>query len=90
MIPFSNKNSFVLALGMQPIQIRIADFIARAPDNQEKGFFKEKASLFGRKKDKKKPELDKQISQEMKIAFVEDETIMIQPLTKDVLNEINL
>ena len=85
-----NKNSFVLALGMQPIQIRIADFIARAPDNQEKGFFKEKASLFGRKKDKKKPELDKQISQEMKIAFVEDETIMIQPLTKDVLNEINL
>ena len=30
-----NKRAFVLALGMQPIQIRIADFIARAPDKEE-------------------------------------------------------
>ena len=82
-----NKNAFVLALGMQPIQIRIADFIARAPDKQDKGLFKER-SFFGRKKEKKQQADATQ--QEIKIAYVEGETIYIEPLSKDVLNEINL
>lgn len=84
------KDAFVLALGMQPIQIRIADFIARAPDKQERGFFKEKTAFFGRKKEKKQQIMEISQSQEMKIAFVEGENIMIEPLTKDVLNEINI
>ena len=31
-----NDKAFVLALDMAPVQIRIADTIARAPDNHEK------------------------------------------------------
>ena len=31
-----NTNAFVVALDMRPVQIRIADTIARAPDNPEK------------------------------------------------------
>lgn len=83
-----NKNAFVLALGMEPIQIRIADFIARAPDKVGKGPFHEKSGLFRRKKEKKKEET--QQPQEIKIAFVEGDNIFIEPLSKDVLNELNL
>ena len=84
-----NKDAFVLALGMQPIQIRIADFIARAPDKTEKGFFREK-SFFGRRKEKKNVQEQMQQSLEIKIAFVEGDNIYIEPLSKDVLKEINL
>lgn len=83
-----NKNAFILALGMEPIQIRIADFIARAPDKVGKGLFHEKSGFFGRKKDKKKLETSQ--PQEIKIAFVEGENIFIEPLSKDVLNELNI
>lgn len=83
-----NKNAFILALGMEPIQIRIADFIARAPDKVGKGLFHEKSGFFGRKKDKKKLEISQ--PQEIKIAFVEGENIFIEPLSKDVLNELNI
>ena len=81
-----NKEAFVLALGMQPIQIRIGDFIARAPDKENRGLFKEKSAFFKRK-DKKPMEPQQQ---EIKIAFVEGETILIEPLSKDVLNDINI
>lgn len=81
-----NKDAFVLALGMHPIQIRIGDFIARAPDKENFGLFKEK-HMFFKKKDKKQFEPEQQ---EIKIAFVEGETILIEPLSKDVLNDINL
>ena len=84
-----NKNSFILALGMQPIQIRIADFIARAPDREDKGFFREKRNFFGRKKETKQNTNLAQ-TQEIKIAFVEGDNIYIEPLSKDVLNEINI
>lgn len=84
-----NKNTFVLALGMEPIQIRIADFIARAPDKQGKSF-KERSALFGRKKEKKLLSQENVQTQEMKIAFVEGDQILIEPVTKDVLNEINM
>lgn len=62
-----NENSFVLALDMRPMQIRIADIIARSPDNP-----------------------DQDLSKETKIAFVEDGNIYIEPLSRDVLNDINL
>ena len=83
-----DKNAFVLALGMEPIQIRIADFIARAPDKVKKGIFREKSGFFGRKKENKVIETPK--SQEIKIAFVDGDNIFIEPLSKDILNEINL
>lgn len=60
-----NSSSFVVALAMNPMQIRIGDIIARSSDSPQK--------------DSK---------QEAKIAFVEDENIYVEPLTKDVLNDI--
>lgn len=41
-----NENAFVLALDMSPVQIRIADTIARAPDNPVKSEFKEPKIAF--------------------------------------------
>lgn len=62
--------SFVVALEMEPMQIRIGDYIARASDNLG----------VSKKAKKKKPET--------KIAFVEDGNIYIEPLNKEVLNDI--
>ncbi|WOO36969.1 septum site-determining protein MinC [Anaerocolumna sp. AGMB13020] len=62
-----NNNSFVVALDMNPVQIRIADTIARSPDKPEKTAAKE-----------------------TKIAFLEDGNIYIEPLSKEVINDINL
>lgn len=62
-----NRNAFVFALDMNPMQIRIADTIARAPDNPERNQPKE-----------------------AKIAFLEDENIYIETVTKSVLNDIKL
>lgn len=81
-----NEKAFVVALSMQPIQIRIADSIARAPDREELRFSKEKRERFLRR-DKKMKSLP---PQETKIAFVEDGNIYIEPLNKDVLSDINL
>lgn len=62
-----NTNSFVVALDMNPTQIRIADTIARAPDKPVK------------------PEV-----KEAKIAFLEEGNIYIEPLNKNILQDINL
>ena len=62
-----NANAFVFALDMNPMQIRIADIIARAPDSPD------------RSQDK-----------EPRIAFLEDENIYIEKITKSVLNDIKL
>lgn len=62
-----NTNSFVVALDMNPVQIRIADTIARAPDKPEKA-----------------------VGKETKIAFLENGNIYIEPLSKEVINDINL
>ncbi len=62
-----NTNSFVVALDMNPTQIRIADTIARAPDKPLK-----------------------EDAKETKIAFLEDGNIYIEPLNKNVLQDINL
>lgn len=62
-----NKKSFVVALDMNPGQIRIAETIARSPDNPVKDVVKE-----------------------TKIAFLEEDNIYIEPLSKEVLNDIYL
>ena len=61
------KSCFVVAMDMNPIQLRIADVIARAADKPE-----------GKS------------TSEPRIAFLEDDNIYIEPLTKSVLNDIKL
>lgn len=68
-----NKNAFVLALDMNPMQIRIGDAIARSSDS-EISSKKAKAT----------------INTEAKIAFVEESNIYIEPISKDVLNDISI
>jgi septum site-determining protein MinC len=65
-----NEATFVAALVMEPMQIRIGDVIARCADE----------SPVRKKKSEDVP----------KIAYVEDGNIYIEPITKEVLNEINL
>lgn len=62
-----NVNAFVVALNMDPVQIRIGNLIARSPDKKEK------------EKDR-----------EPKIAFAENGTIYIEPVTRNIMNEIHL
>ena len=62
-----NRDAFVFALDMNPMQIRIADTIARAPDSPERGQVKES-----------------------KIAFLEDDNIYIESVTKSVLNDLRI
>lgn len=65
-----NKNAFVLALSMTPMQIQISDIIGRAPDKQKK--------RFGTK------------TMDAQIAFIENDNIYIEPVSKSVLNDINI
>ena len=60
------KNCFIVAMDMQPIQLRIADVFARASDNGKSTF------------------------SEPRIAFISNENIYIEPITKSVLNDITL
>lgn len=62
-----NENAFVVAIDMSPVQIRIADVIARSPDAPTKEEMKE-----------------------IKIAFLEDGNIYIEPLNKKIWNDIRL
>ena len=73
-----NENTFVAALSMDPMQIRIADYIARNSDGPEK---KDKKKLLKKK--------DKQEEQPM-IAYVDAGNIYIEPITKEVLADINI
>ncbi len=68
-----NRSAFVLALDMQPMQVRIGDLIARSPD--EKGKSK-------KRKKEKEPET--------KIAYVENENIYIEPISRSLMNDINM
>lgn len=63
------KTSFIVALNMQPLQIRIAEAIARSSEED-----------FSKKIKPKQP----------MIAFLEGETVCIEPLNKSVLNDIKL
>lgn len=69
-----NQDAFVMALELDPVQIRIADTIARAPDKVGK-------MLWKREKEKVK---------EPKIAFRSGENIFIEPVSRTVLNDIKL
>lgn len=69
-----NTNAFVVALDMNPVQIRIADAIARSPDNPEKNIKKRR----------------KNTAPETKIAFFDRGNIYIEPLNKDVMADIHL
>ena len=73
-----NENTFVAALSMDPMQIRIADYIARNSDGPEK---KDKKKILKKK--------DKQEEQPM-IAYVDAGNIYIEPITKEVLADINI
>lgn len=73
-----NENTFVAALSMDPMQIRIADYIARNSDGPEK---KDKKKILKKK--------DKQDEQPM-IAYVDAGNIYIEPITKEVLADINI
>lgn len=68
------RSAFVLSLDMQPMQVRIGDLIARSPDDKGKGR--------RRKKDNKDPET--------KIAYVENENIYIEPISRALMNDINM
>jgi len=64
-----NENTFVAALNMTPMQIRIGDAIARSAD----GPANVKSSMTG-----------------PMIAYTEDGNIYMEPITKDVINDIRI
>jgi septum site-determining protein MinC len=72
----NNKSTFVAALWMEPMQIQIGSCIARSPDHKEKP----------RKAVKKKNA--KQM--EARMAFVENDNIFIETITRTLINEISI
>lgn len=71
-----NGNAFVVALDMDPMQIRIAETIARKADEAIK-------------KSNKKFSIRKTAPLvEPQIAYVQDENIYIEPITREVLQEM--
>ena len=73
-----DDHAFVAALDMQPMQIRIGKHIARSADGEPE----KKKKLFGRSKNNENQPMEAQI------AFVEEENIYIEPISKALLNEI--
>jgi septum site-determining protein MinC len=72
----NNKSTFVAALWMEPMQIQIGPCIARSPDHKGKP----------RKAPKKKN--TKQM--EAKMAFVENDNIFIETITRTLINEVSI
>lgn len=71
-----DKGTFVAALLMEPMQIQIGTCIARSPDDKGKKF------RLGRKKE---------VNQlEARMAFVENDNIFIETITRSLINEISL
>lgn len=73
-----DERSFVAALDMQPMQIRIGSRLARCSDSERE----KKKKRFKRAKGNDHQPMEAQI------AFVEDENIYIEPISKALLNEI--
>lgn len=69
-----DDSAFVVALDMDPIQIRIGSVIAKSPDK-----------TFGRRRRRKKV---KETVSNPQIAYTRDGTICIEPLTKELLSDI--
>lgn len=72
-----NDTAFVAALDMDPMQIKIGDVIARSADG---------ALWTAKGKKKKKVE----VVVEPQVALVKDGNIYIEPITKEVLADINI
>lgn len=72
-----DKNAFVAALMMEPMQIQIGSCIARSPDHETKNTKKN-----ARKKNR----------QELlaKLAFVENDSIFIETITRSLISEISI
>ena len=77
-----NRNCFVMALSMSPIQIQIADIIARSSD--KKSFDKKS---FDRLFNKKSPE-KKSTKQEAMIATVIEDHIYVENISKAALSDL--
>lgn len=71
-----DERSFVVALDMDPMQIRIGDVIARCSDEQTKNI-----KRYRRK--------GKSSIMQPQIAFVENKNIYIESVTKDILKDIS-
>lgn len=71
-----NKSTFVAALWMEPMQIQIGPCIARSPDRSEKH------KRPGKKKTNKQ--------MEARMAFVENDNIFIETITRTLINEISI
>lgn len=69
-----DDSAFIVALDMDPIQIRIGSVIAKSPDK-----------TFGKKRWKKKT---KEAASNPQIAYTKDGTICIEALTKELLSDI--
>ena len=76
-----NSNSFVVALDMSPMQIKIADVIARSSDSSIPAKIK-------KARKNKMAKITKSI--QPKIAFVEDGNIYIENLSSDVIEDIKI
>lgn len=71
-----DKGAFVASLMMEPMQIQIGNCIARSPDQKAK-----------------KPKVGKKKSQkqlEAKLAFVENNSIFIETITRSLISEISV
>lgn len=71
-----DKSAFVVSMMMDPMQIKIGQLIARSPD--------QKTVKFKKRGHKKQQEL------EAKIAFVEDDNIFIETLTRSLISEFSM
>ena len=76
-----NSNSFVVALDMSPMQIKIADVIARSSDSSIPAKIK-------KARKNKMAKITKSI--QPKIAFLEDGNIYIENLSSDVIEDIKI
>lgn len=71
---YGNSDCFVFALKMNPIQIQIAEYIAKSPDKE-----KERRRLIRK---------TKEVNGEAQIAMARDGSIYIEPVSKKVLRDI--
>ena len=69
-----DDSAFIVALDMDPIQIRIGNILAKSPDKP-----------FSRRRIRKKV---KDTTTSPQIAYLKDGTICIEPLTKELLSDI--
>lgn len=69
-----DESAFIVALDMDPIQIRIGNVLAKSPDK-----------TFGRKRRRRRLKESNSVPQ---IAYAKDGTICIEPLSKEILNDM--